>query len=364
MRLHDHTPPRLSVPVGGGVCLGVRVVTLCLVVLGAGCGNWSDEDLVFMQVRPDREAVHLRVPGEDRVRAALEQGLSSVQQGLNNPCDGADATLTCSTRQVAAHLNRLTFFLLEIVSSVTSHQPTQRKQGARVWGPFFVKEDGLSHRFEMRRDDGVGPGGFSYCLHSAKADKSLPFSDRGVACGKDASGFSEVFTGTFLPDPETGKVRTGMGEMRLDLEKQRESGLTRDRSVQGVYEFLFDNRDGRQVIGITIDKVTDAQSGLPSRATYSYHRDEDGAGELNLTLMIQAGCEGMVCVDSSLETMAIHAQWTASGAARLDVVASGGDLQRSYAGWECSAEDLNVVAKHYDWDPAQDTGTQADCPVP
>jgi hypothetical protein len=344
----------------------VRAWTLTLVAVAtlvAGCGNWSDEDLVFMQVLPRRDAVHLRVPGEDLVRDAVAQGLSAVEQGLNGACQGGAGTLTCHTRQVAAHLNRLTFLLIDIVSAVTSRQPTQRREGVRVWGPFFVKEDGLTHRFEVRRDDAVGPGGFSYCLHSARADRSLPLADRGVACGTDASGFLEVFSGSFMPDPETGRVHTGVGEMRLDLEKQRAHGLTADRSVQGVFDFVYDNRDGRQVIGITLDRVTDGASGLPTRATYAYHREADGSGSLHLKLMLQVGCDALECADSPLETLDIRARWTRGGAGRLEVVASGGDLARSYAGWECSTEALEVVARHYDWDPSQDQGNASACPT-
>lgn len=362
------TPRRCSLFPPEPSC-GVRVIMKQLIwifgvvaaLAGGGClGNWSDEDLVFRLAIPERDALKLRVPGVEEVQESIQKS-SSLTQGLNRPCeDIARNDLTCTTRKVAHHLNALTDMLLGLVEKITSSNPTQRKEGVRVWGPFAA--DGATYRFEMRRDDAVGPGGFSYCLHGSKGRRIWPLVDRNVRCGKDVDGFYEVLSGSFLPDPENGSVKTGVGSILLMSGKIRERSLSRDSTLQGRFEFDYDNRS-RKSVSIKMMDIKDEGTGLPTEATYSYLQQPDLSGEIRLKVLMQLGCSGLFeCEETTVETLELYGQWTASRASRVDALGSGGDLERSVKGWECTNDGLELVARHYDWDPDRDMGEETLCP--
>ncbi|MEW5849692.1 MAG: hypothetical protein AB2A00_12820 [Myxococcota bacterium] len=345
------------------VYLGMRAITVP-VLLGAvllgGCGNWSNDDILFKLAAPDRNTLRLRVPGAEVFE---EQAANSTAQGLGNPCEGDEAdNITCGIRQIAGFFNAFTFGLLGVVDNITSNDPTKREQGLRVWGPHFVQDKNFTARFEMRREEATG--GFSYCLHVAGGNRTGPFADRDVRCGRDASGFIEIFTGDFVPEEGAEpQARKGVGHMVLNLNTQRRTGTADDPKAQGKFIFDYDTTGGATVIAITVEDFNDEDTGLPARATYSYRRTDAGDGEIHLRLLKQLRCgEFFGCNGSDRETLDLGARWTAEGASRVDAVGSGGDLDREYRGWECAQSDLRIVARHYDWEPDKDLGSESLCP--
>lgn len=340
----------------GGVHLGMRGVMVAtlfgmLVWAPVGCGNWSNEDFLFANAIPNRTLLALRLPGAEDVGNTVVSGLN---QGLNDACALAaeQDAITCTARGVAQLFNRITFGLLGAVEHISRQQPSKRRVGIRVWGPWFDSGANRTLRFEMRRDRSVGAGGFRYCLHLAAGKRTGLFVDNAVACGKDAAGFVEVFSGTFLPDEENEATgpRVGVGTIRLDLTKQRNAGLADPTNLRsdGVFEFDYDTTGGQQTIGIVLTQVANQDTGLPSDARYTYHRTAEGAGLMKL-LVVQVSAE--------LASLALDARWNSDGASRVDATGVGPQSPTEYHAFECTNAQWEIVTRHYDWAPQRELPT-------
>ncbi|MBI5497530.1 MAG: hypothetical protein HY904_21140 [Deltaproteobacteria bacterium] len=313
-----------------------------LLLAGLTACNWSDEDLLFPRRIPG-DAVHLRVPGADYYESLTGQAL----QGLN-ACDRGDAKdiISCQARAVAGMLNTVTFQLIGLVNKVMEARPSKTRAGVRVWGPWYDDAEDRTIRFELRRDANVGEGGFRYCAHLARGRKQGPFVDRNVACGRDADGFVEVFSGTFsLEDARGNDVERSLGTMDLNLSKQQREGLNdRLRPLQkGHFVFTYDTTGGQQTIGIDLSEVVDDDTGLPASARYTYHRDAAGAGLMTLSLEMVG----------RLSQVDLLARWNAVGALRVDAHGQDG-VTVDVRGWECSDVDGEFVGRHYQWDASRD----------
>jgi hypothetical protein len=241
-----------------------RLLVVCAwligpVVVGAGCGDLSQEDLVFRAGVPTKEAVAVVPPGTE---AEVDDALSTSTQGLRatrtqaveERCDG---DLLCETRNLARGFNGFTFFLLDIVDTISALPPSERSPGRRVWGPHFDGDQGATFRFEMNRsDDGAT---FSFCLHAARG-----FVGRApeVTCdteSDEASGLQRVLTGAFQPSAIAGDgARLGKGTMSLAAE--RLNALNGEARFARVVDFAFDHTDGESnihidMLGTSIDNV-------------------------------------------------------------------------------------------------------------
>lgn len=335
---------------------GVHIVMKRMLVslaLGAalsacGFGNWSTDDFLFARAVPKKELVELKVPGMDDAESALT---GALEQGLNGRCNTTNEreSLTCMTRAVAKLFNGVTFSLIDLVREITAHEPSRRAQGQRVWGPWYDSATNRTFRFEMRRDDGLGTGGFKYCLHGAVGSKTGFRADADVRCGADRAGFVEVLSGTYIPESGTQDARQAMGTMDLNLAKQKAAGLnTRDDPrADGRYQFTYDTTHGQRTIHIELAEVTNQDTGLPTRANYTYHQAQDGSGRMDLLLANP---------EARLDSLELHARWNSEGAGRVDGVGVREAIfdDVTYVGWECTNASLEIVARKLDWAPERD----------
>src|SRR5258708_32840309 len=92
---------------------------LALMVIGAGCGNYSNEDLESMSVVPQRQE--------------LAANLADPQNAVE--LAGA-AELYKSTHNVTATLNGMLDKLLGLIEAIRHYSPTSRTTESRTWGPF------------------------------------------------------------------------------------------------------------------------------------------------------------------------------------------------------------------------------------
>src|SRR5450432_2476152 len=90
-----------------------------VVVVAVGCGDYSNEDLEFMNALPESDALQANIPP---VTSAVE---------LAN-----EAELARSTHDTTRGFNGMLATLVGIVDGVRSYPPTARTANTRVWGPF------------------------------------------------------------------------------------------------------------------------------------------------------------------------------------------------------------------------------------
>ena len=286
-----------------------------LAVGAVGCGDLSQEDLLFRAGIPVKGALAVVPPGtEDEVDDALA---SSARQAMEENCDG---DLLCETRNLARGFNGLTFFLLDLVDAIAALPPSERSPGRRVWGPHFDAEQGKTFRFEMQRsDDGAT---FTFCLHAR-----IGFVARAPAvdCGVEADADSEmqrVLTGSFSPSGIVGDAaRLGAGTMTLFSE--RLNRLNGEARFARQVDFAFDNRD--QATAIHIDLLGTTVDDVDRDAAYDFIRDDTGSGTLAFDVFADLVPSDAVLQRRQLERIRLRAAWNEALAGHAIGVVDGGN---------------------------------------
>src|SRR5438552_14843228 len=95
-----------------------RSFTLALALaslLGAGCGNYSNEDLAFMNALPKSDVLQLEIPRAGAVEIAGEAELAKLTHKTTRDSNGFLGALTT------------------LVDWIRSHAPTSRTTDSRVW---------------------------------------------------------------------------------------------------------------------------------------------------------------------------------------------------------------------------------------
>ncbi len=294
-----------------------------LLAFGAGCGDLSQEDLIFRAAVPSKSAVELRPAGAASEANASD---SSTSQALEAAC--AEGDLRCTARQTARGINNLTFSLLDLVDAVTAQPPTTRARGKRVWGPFFVADKGFTARFEMDRVDDTT---FGFCLH-AVAGPIGPRKGKDVTCDTDVdddSGLAVLLSGSFSPgEIQDRGARSGSGDMTLEVARLPDFGtLGRELSFQ------FDN-DGHTHITVDLDGVVRPDGSTATPLHYDFLRETDGSGTFDFEVIADIPLRD---VDNTprLEDLHIAAAWNAEQAGRAHGGITGGDAGAGVQETQC-----------------------------
>src|SRR5450432_566996 len=103
--------------------LAALVVAAPLALLAAGCGNYTNEDLEYMNALPQGSDLRANIPP---VTGAVE---------LAN-----EAELARSTHDTTRGFNGLLMALVDLVDAIRSYPPTTRTPTSRIWGPFAADQ--------------------------------------------------------------------------------------------------------------------------------------------------------------------------------------------------------------------------------
>ncbi|MDP2340458.1 MAG: hypothetical protein Q8O67_05855 [Deltaproteobacteria bacterium] len=292
------------------------VVVLGLLVGTVGCGDLSQEDLLFRAAVPPKQAVAVTPPGADG--SVDDDGANTQSQGLEVQC--AEGDLRCEAQKIAGGFNGLTFTLLDVVDKVAGLPPSLREPGRRVWGPIFDDAKNQSFRFEMvREDDEVT---FSFCLFMAPGRVGPARGGRALTCSDDDDGdLIKVFSGAFEPSGIDGEAaRRGRGTMRFEADKvSRFDGSER---FARALDFAFDNTEGTE-IQIDVEGATVGE--LERDASYEFTRVADGGGTFLFDVFANLVSEGLI-PELRLEHISLSAEWNADQAGRAQGVVDGGDI--------------------------------------
>ncbi len=164
-----------------GIRWGLASAALAL----CACGNYSNEDLVFLSALPSREQLQIAVP-------------KAAGQAL---CALGEATYATGAQTQGTNVNKGVDNILGLVDAIRAVPPTVRDGDRRTWGPWRDdKHAGVEYVVTMIRTRGATPANdnFGYLL----------------AGRKDGSAWVSLLSGTFYGS----QARHGTGALRLDFE--------------------------------------------------------------------------------------------------------------------------------------------------
>jgi hypothetical protein len=269
-----------------------------LVAAAASCGNYSNEDLEYMNAVPARVDIAAEIP-----------------RSLILPAN--EAELSRLTHDVIAAFNGALLFL-EAADLIRGYQPTSRIPNGRVWGPApMEKQPAWQWRFIVTRDP-AAPEMFSYAFQVQRIDTEdawLPFIE-----------------GSFV---KTGGVRKGMGHFRIQTDVLRLAGFPIEINAKGelLKELDVMYSTAAFPISVTMKMVlyTDAAAGaFLNTVTIEYHYEAQANGQ---------GAMEFKGTDSATGwTLGIISRWLATGRGRADARAQDGagiDMTRTQC-WDDS----------------------------
>lgn len=282
----------------------------------AGCGNWSNLDLEYLNALPSREELASKLPDTTSTQSPLET--SGVRQRRDGLAVGERSPFYESTRKSSRDFNAMLDALLGSLEAVRQHPPTSRQGTQRFWGPFPAAEyPGFDIQVVMDR---TAEDTFSYAVQ---------FRPKG------GEWFSAL-TGSFKA---SGGVRKGEGQLALLPKDAREHGLELhgltglDAMVVG---YVTDRRPTR------VDMVFTLSPGHPSNLSqigYTYRELKDLSGAIHFATRGNS---------PEASAMEVTSKWLPSGEGRADALVTEG----TYAGltqMECWDDQFNVVYSAQRW---------------
>jgi hypothetical protein len=285
----------------------------------AACGNYSNEDLAFMNALPESGDIQANIP------AAIDLA--------------DEAELAKQTHDTVRGFNGLLAALVKIVDKVRSVAPTSRTSTTRVWGPFppdpTSKNPMWETRMIMSRDQAVEDR-FDYEIAVNRV-------------GNGDTGWQALIQGWF----QSGighTARRGVGHVEIVTAGVRAQGFDLSDSFPMLdhLEIDYDTFDDPVTNTMHVTNLPATPGATATTATYTYAAKSTGEGEMTFDVV-----GDLIHLTTAIEDMRVTSRWASSGEGRADVVILSGDgagLMQTQC-WDMSfAETFN----HKDWDAMAD----------
>jgi hypothetical protein len=279
----------------------------------AACGNYSNEDLLYMSA----------VPTSTQLAVVLPAPQPMVTQ----------AELAQSTHGGIGTVNMLLNGVLGLVDTVRSYEPTTRSANGRVWGPSpDTSKPGWQWKFEIdRQPNGTTFDWELYVANDATPDTWIEFlggTYDGAGGAKQGNG---AFTAHFADVVAVGYPVDG------DAANYNTLSLTYQN---------FDTPGSPVSALLSVVRQTPDANGI-TNASFSYEILTDGSGEITF----QAA--GNIVGGTTTETVTIHAQWLASGVGMATLtITAGADLGATQT--ECWDATFSATYNDKPWSTAED----------
>jgi hypothetical protein len=300
---------------------------LTVATLGAACGNYSNADLDFQVVLPEREDLNAKLP---------------QQYAL---VDASAAEYLTTTRNVAIVFNTFIDDVTQLIDHVRAYPANVRQGEVRIWGPFpHEKSPAWELRLQITRgrDPGASAGfRFSYALEFHRTGTAAPWQS--------------ILTGTFAPGGGAGR---GSGELELDLAPARMAGFP-------VAEFkelvALRVRYQRMTFPHTVEmNIENMEAAETPRATVIYTEEASGAGAMSFVVRVR---DNML-----VQALGIKTRWQPDGKGRGDarVVEGLGGLGANLPpiATDCWGADGHATYSLRDFAPRHVEGDPASCVFP
>jgi hypothetical protein len=305
-------------------CKRVTTLTLVLAAALAGCGNYSNEDLEYMNAVPDRDALAANIP-PSRVLPANE------------------AELSRTTHDVVAVFNGVLDLFLGIVDAVRAYQPTQRLPNQRIWGPVPAdKQPGWQWRFIVTRDP-AAPTNFAYAL------QFQPIGGAPDTWAALLSGWFEAASG----------ARRGVGGFHVETAKLRAAGYPFENGGERIKTIDVTYSTREFPISVEVDFVQFTEDFTSTNSFhYEYGALENGQGAMRFVI------SGVDLIPGPLvDSLEVTTRWLASGTGRGEATVTQGDAVVGLMQVECWDTNFRATYNDKPWKIDENVGADPSvCP--
>ena len=307
------------------------VACLCLALAACG-GDFSNDDLEFLNALPRREDLAAKLPQKGQGRAG--GGLATRTSGLVVRL-GEMSELMGDTEETGRAFNAGVDALLSLLEDIRSLPPTTREPDRRVWGPYRAPNHaGFDVRFVMTRE-------------AMRFDYQLEYRRTG---GGEADWWA-FLSGDFEAD---AGIRKGVGSLHLDVERSEREGLpATDVTVLRRLDIDYQTK----ALPTRVELTFTPKDGAFPVSRYTYREAQGSLGEMHFLMPGQDLVPGGLLEDLGLTT-----RWAPDGRgmAVLDVLS--GDI-RGAKYTECWNAQGRVTFTARSWDFFNPTeGERATCP--
>jgi hypothetical protein len=306
---------------------------LLLGCLATACGgNFSNDDLEFLNALPTREDLASKLPASSG--SVSEGGLRQRSDAL---AVGEPSPLYRDTREASDAFNSGLDGLLTLLEEIRKLPPTTRAPELRVWGPWAdPKHPGHEVRFAIKRE----PERFDYVLQYR-------------ARGSGEEGWWSAMEGTFQSD---GGLRKGTGAVRLLVQETKARGF----DVGGLaglelLEIVYQTR----ALPIHVQMRFVLAAPLPaSEIRYAYRELPSGLGEMGFLLE-----DTDILPGTQKEDLAILSRWTKDRGGVGIISVTGGDVPAGLTATqvECWDASFRLTYLKRSWETAV-VGSASACP--
>ncbi|WP_395835970.1 hypothetical protein [Cystobacter fuscus] len=315
--------------------------TLWLLLLGCAAsacvGNFSNDDLEFLNALPAREDLMARLPGSEE-----RAGTRGPGQRVARLAVGEAAQFYRNTQDASDVFNAGLEALLSRLELIQTEPPTTRALGKRSWGPMTLDASGTHEvRLLMTRTGRV----FDYRLEVRRT-------------GSGDAGWWTFLEGVFQAD---GGMRRGAGAVHLQI----------GAAVANGFDLGWISEQGREWLSTQerLDIVYQTRT-LPLRVEmnfvsaqakqefqYTYRKLPDGLGEMRFFIRTN------LVPGEQREDLSVLSRWTRDGAGVARAAVTGGDVTEGLEEKqvECWNTSFQLTYRQRSWNAAPEGSPEA-CP--
>jgi hypothetical protein len=304
-----------------GIPLLLPLLLLGTGLAGPGCGgNYSNEDLEFMNAVPARQDFVASIPLDitPANEAELARDTHSVIRTFNGALD-----------------------FLKVADVIRTYPPTSRIPNGRVWGPApDANHPGWQWQFVMTRDPD-------------NADQfDYHFDEQPIGAGDQ---WSTILEGDFL---SAGGARRGVGHFTLKTDDARTAGFPfaagDDGSLLRTLQVTYSTAEFPISVMMMLEVYPNASNPDPattSTIVYTYEALESGQGGMQF-----------VATDSTGKSVTVVSRWLPSGQGRADATWMDPSTGLGATWTECWDASFVSVYDNRPWTPLLMTGDPTLCP--
>jgi hypothetical protein len=317
----------------------MRILWILLLGCAASAcvGNFSNDDLEFLNALPSREELTARLPGSEE-----RSGVRGLEPHVARLAVAEPSQFYRSTHEASDVFNAGLDALLSRLELIQAEPPTTRALGKRVWGPMTLDMSGEHEvRLWMTRTGRV----FDYRLEVRRT-------------GSGDAGWWSFLEGVFQSD---GGLRRGTGAVHLQI----------GAAVAHGFDLGWISEQGQEWLSTQerLDIVYQTRT-LPLRVEmnfvsaqarrelqYAYRKLPEGLGEM--TFFLRAD----LLPGERREDLTIISRWTKDGDGVARVGVTGGDVAEGLEETqvECWDTDFQVTYRQRSWKAAPEGSAEA-CP--
>jgi hypothetical protein len=303
-------------------------ISFSCVVLAACGGNYSNEDVEFINALPVRADLESKLPQTaSKALQATRRDALSVDQ---------PSQVYLDTKNASDGFNNGLFALLSVIDQIRIIPPTHRDGYRRIWGP-FPSNDFPDVRVEVVIERPQS-GYYEYRIEQQLKNAS------------SSAPWIPVIKGQFLV---TGSARKGSGELHLLAKATRDAGIpvSKDIETWDTLDVAYATDRSPLQVEMVIRTVPDAKQAVTT-IPYWYREYDDRRGSMQFAVQVTSP-------DGTM-TLAVMTHWLPTGQGKADITVAAGPFFH-LTGIECWDAQFRVKYSSKPWETPTTVGDPASC---